>query len=152
MFDIIGYIFASSNTTMLISFIYLLWECKSQKKWKPIIWMLFFYIFLGMSNIALKQLFKIPRPHNPASYGFPSGHMTTFTLTYGWICYRCISVIKSSWKWLLLGMYCIILPIGGLWIVAKGYHTIWDIMGGFAFGNLWLLLSVLFVRRFSSSI
>jgi len=145
MMEILGYIFGNLEPLAFFVIIYLLWEVRSQKKWKPIIWILFFEIFLMGANIALKNLFKVPLVFDPTRYGFPSGHIMTFTLMYGWMCFRLMTVYKS-FRWGFVITYITILSIGGVWSVMKGFHTWFDILGGFVFGNVWLFLAVFVVR------
>lgn len=89
---------------------------------------LFFTMIL---NILLKYTFKIPL--NPAlnikGYAFPSGHMSSAVVFYGWL----FANIRHS---LLRIILVVILTDVGFSLIYKGYHYLLDIIGSITIGMM----------------
>lgn len=86
-------------------------------------------------NYALKVTFKIPlNPDlNLQGYAFPSGHMQSPLVFYGWLAYKFRKAIIS----LLVSF--ILFAIG--WsLIHMGYHNIMDVIGAIIVGIIWILL------------
>lgn len=94
-------------------------------------------------NYALKVTFKIPL--NPElkidGYAFPSGHMQSAFVFYGWLAFRYKSAVLS----ILVGFLLFAIGWG---LVYMGYHNIYDILGGIFFAALWMVIFWKF-RQFS---
>ena len=94
----------------------------------PTLLLLFTLIF----SAFLKSFFAIP--YSPElvqklgknGFSFPSGHMQSSTIFYGWFLLNC----KNKWLKILLTL--IICGIGSSLIFA-GYHNIYDVTGGLFF-------------------
>lgn len=86
-------------------------------------------LFSGALSSTLKIFFHIPSlpPLIVTGYSFPSGHMQVSSALYIWIALN----IKNRY---VRGMILILLPLIAWGLVYKKYHTIYDILGGLAFG------------------
>ncbi len=75
-------------------------------------------------NPNLKCLFKVPLPAflNSSGYAFPSGHMQSACVLWGWLAYE----IKNP---LYTGFTLILLSGIGYWLTFFGYHCWYDIFG-----------------------
>ena len=76
-------------------------------------------------NFSLKIFFKAPLlagVHSASGFAFPSGHTQTAVVLYGylWIYHRKLFL-----------PFILILPLIGWAMVHMGYHTYFDVMGGF---------------------
>ncbi|GAB4536845.1 MAG: hypothetical protein Fur0018_27590 [Anaerolineales bacterium] len=106
--------------------------------------------FLGAvsSNTALKLFFSRPRPTVfvplvvEHSYSFPSGHSVAAMSLYGFLAvtlwrrgYRAPAILAAGWPFLV-----------ALSRVYLGVHYPSDVLGGLAFGALWLLTGVFLSR------
>lgn len=82
-------------------------------------------------NLALQSTFKIPLAFSVGKQGFafPSGHMQSAVVFYGWLFQSTNRlIIKSSITILLIGI--------GLSLLYFGYHNSFDILGAIFFGLL----------------
>jgi len=82
------------------------------------------------------------------TFGFPSGHAMTFTLFFGLLAYLAWSYLRPGWLRLLAvgGCGAVILLVG----VSRVYlsdHWPSDVLGGYLFGLVWLLLTLRAYRR-----
>ena len=125
----------------LLSFAVLLW-CVDQE----------FGYKLGLAfltstvlNAGIKEVFRVPRPiglpgirslrlETAGGYSFPSGHTqgaTTFWLSV---------MIKSGkkWVWVLGSVLILSVAVSRLYL---GVHFPADVIGGIAFGAVWVLIS-----------
>jgi hypothetical protein len=86
-------------------------------------------------NYALKVTFKIPLAPTlgKTGFAFPSGHMQSAVVLYGWL----ITKIKQP----IVKILIILLLIGvGLSLVYFGYHNYLDILGAIFFGILLIFI------------
>ncbi len=101
----------------------------------------------------LKLLFHRQRPDIPLlreakGLSFPSGHAFMSMTFYGLLIYIVIRMVKNPWlKWTLsviLGL--LILTIGFTRIYLRVHYPS-DVVAGFAIGFLWLIFSLILLRR-----
>ena len=78
-------------------------------------------------NTALKSIFNIPLPAGLNGLAFPSGHMQSAVVFYGWIAYRCPQ------KWVRAAVSIVLVGLGQA-LVHFGYHRYVDIAGALFFG------------------
>ena len=150
-----------SNIHVLYYFMaaFAVFEILFQKNWKSVLWIGFILLILQYSLLPLKNFFQVPSIHNPALYGFPSGHIYWFTALYGWACFRLSQTIegsqlsaKSALKGFVIAKYVFIMALIGYYTVDHGYHTWNDVAGGLAFGSLLLMVPIVLVQRAPSLI
>ncbi len=93
-------------------------------------------------NTLLKSMFQVPlAPHlEKVGFAFPSGHMQSAVVFYGWFFYKTSSLP-------LKGLSLILLAGCGWALVYLRYHTWIDVFGSIGFGVLTLALYVQFFRK-----
>jgi len=93
-------------------------------------------------NFALKITFKVPLA--PAlgkqGFAFPSGHMQSTIVLYGWLMTK---IQTTKYKSLLIGLLISI----GLSLIYLGYHNLSDILGAIVFGGVLVFLYTLLARN-----
>lgn len=95
-------------------------------------------------NAALKVTFKIPLPDsvNKGWFAFPSGHMQTVVVLYGYL-FHLVNNLK--FRLFVIGIFCAV----AFGLIHFGYHNIFDILGALFFGGILLHSYLFFKRRFS---
>ena len=118
------------------------WHCiwVYRKQWQPILWFIFLLILSIIVSETLKAAFKIPLIFDSTRYGFPSGHTQFATIFYGWICYHLKANAPPYLQAIYMIFAAIILAYATTSIIHYGYHTWFDIMGGFVSGGILLFL------------
>ena len=122
-------------------------------------------LFLGLATVAtaadslVKLLIQRPRPtdalvhvvQNLPSYSFPSGHVTEYTLVFGFCFYLAFTLMPRGPARLI-----VLLLTGGL-IILIGPSRIWlgehwasDVLGGYTLGFGLLLLVIWLYRRWEA--
>ncbi len=102
-------------------------------------------------SLYLKQLFRMPRPLTAGDtfyfldvYGFPSSHVVFYTTFWGFVIYLTYKYTKEAKLYLhvlrWLAIYLII-SIGAS-RVALGMHSLKDIVAGYFFGIIFLVLLI----------
>jgi membrane protein DedA with SNARE-associated domain/membrane-associated phospholipid phosphatase len=125
-------------TTIVVVLVYLL----HKRDW----WRLFsFFLAAGLGEILLvllKLSFHRPRPapHLAVAHGysFPSGHAFSAMIVYGFLIYM---AWKFSRNKALTSAICLIVLIG-ISRIYLNVHWLTDVLGGYAAGLAWLVLSV----------
>ena len=110
----------------------------------------------------LRDLIDRPRPTEDLvgviiGYGgiqgdsFPSGHALHTMLFYGFLVYLSRDLMKPGPSrtavWLAVALY---VPVAGLWLVYDGRHWTSDVLGGYAYGAFYLLITILSYRWYLS--
>ena len=91
-------------------------------------------------NPALKVTFKVPLlPHLGGGYAFPSGHMQSATVFYGWIAYK-------TPCWMVRTMILALLIGIGFGLVHLGFHRVEDIAAA-VFVGIALIALYCWVKR-----
>ncbi len=92
----------------------------------------------------LKLVFKVPRPCSliascPTSYAFPSGHTT--------VAFAVATFIAIKGRNRLIGvtllLYAVLVSASRIFL---GYHTVYDVLGGFALGTFLGFLATKFCK------
>lgn len=117
-----------------------------------------FYVFCNALlcyglNFFLKIIIKRPRPFFThlvveKGYSFPSGHAMMSLAVYGFFIYLIIhSHMKKMYKiFLSISFFCLILFIG-LSRIYLGVHYASDVLAGFGFSTMYLILFLSFIYR-----
>lgn len=100
---------------------------------------LFLLLFTMIYNVYLKSLWQMPLPPPLEGWAFPSGHMHSAVVFWGWLAIEYRKIWYAEITFFLL---CLI----GYGIVYHGYHYPIDILGAVAFGSLSLVLYSLLQR------
>ncbi|MDM5328366.1 phosphatase PAP2 family protein [Neobacillus sp. CF12] len=126
--------------------------------------------FLGASAIALsvalgnevnkllKDLIARPRPElehlaHVDSLSFPSGHAMVGLTCYFFIAYLVIEDIKnSSTRKVVIWLTALLLLLIGASRIILQVHYPTDVIGGFAFGYLWVMLSIFIYKFFKKKL
>lgn len=100
---------------------------------------LFLLLFTMIYNVYLKSIWQMPLPPPLEGWAFPSGHMHSAVVFWGWLA---IEYRKIWYAELTFFLLCLI----GYGIVYHGYHYPIDILGAVAFGSISLVLYSLLQR------
>jgi membrane-associated phospholipid phosphatase len=133
-------------------------------------WLLLKRNFLGASSIALsvaignevnkllKDWIGRPRPEldhlgHVDSLSFPSGHAMVGFIFYFLIAYLVIEELKSSTakKMVIFLVTLLLLLIGASRIILQVHYPT-DVIGGFAFGYIWVMLSITIYKFFKKKL
>jgi membrane protein DedA with SNARE-associated domain/membrane-associated phospholipid phosphatase len=133
--------------TIVIIFVYLL----HKKGW----WDLFsFFLAAGLGEILLvllKVFFHRPRPIQQLitahGYSFPSGHAFIATIVYGFLIYVTWRLLKSeALRFTISAISILLIVLVGISRIYLKVHWLTDVLGGYAAGLAWLVLSVIIVN------
>jgi hypothetical protein len=100
---------------------------------------LFLLLFTMIYNVYLKSIWQMPLPPPLEGFAFPSGHMHSAVVFWGWLAVEYRKIWFSEIIFLLL---C----FSGYGIVYHGYHYPIDILGAVGFGILSMILYSLLQR------
>ena len=100
-------------------------------------------------NFALRAAIQRPRPTvdlvevigGPQGFSFPSGHAIHVLFFYGFLLFladRFLTNRRLFRALMILG--AIYLPLSGLWLVYDGRHWLSDVLSGYTYGALYLLV------------
>lgn len=119
---------------------------------KTFAWVFWATAFFGyLARLLAQNMFKQTRPwvngcelltKYSQGYGFPSGHVTFYTIFFGFLIY--FSFLNKKERWALpLGLFsAIILALGGYSRVYLGAHWPKDVIFGYVLGGVFLLLGI----------
>jgi undecaprenyl-diphosphatase len=129
---------------------YLLFVRKSKRRFINI-------LIIALSNfglmVGLKFFFNRPRPlipllHEIPGLSFPSGHAFMGTIFYGVLISRVYRDVKVVWKkWLLIFILLCFIILVGLSRVYLRVHYLSDVLAGFSFGTLSLIIFLWLTKR-----
>lgn len=103
-------------------------------------------------NKILKELFQVPRPDYPLipieGYGFPSGHAMSAVIFYSLLVFLFSKEIKNKIaKVIFITTNILIILLIGLSRIMLNVHSVYDVIGGFIIGLLWLFLVYKMVEK-----
>jgi membrane-associated phospholipid phosphatase len=128
----------------------LLWLFAAGKRWESIA-----AAFTVLSAVCVSRIVKalVARPRPPAGLihvahhipnpSFPAGHVLNFTAFAGFLCYLVATQLAPSWRRTTLIVACVLLTaLMGLARIDAGEHWLSDVLGGYAYGALCLVMGV----------
>ena len=120
-------------------------------------WMSVKTLIIALSNVGLmlglKLLFNRPRPliqllKDVPGLSFPSGHAFMSSIFYGFIIYLVYQEVKNRWlKWIIIIILAIIILIIGFSRVYLRVHYASDVIAGYCFGMMSLLILLSLLRQ-----
>jgi membrane-associated phospholipid phosphatase len=118
-------------------------------------WWRLFSLFLAVAigqavlNI-LKVVFQRPRPRTEMfvfSYSFPSGHVFSATVIYGFCIYLTFCFVTSATvKWIVSALLFLLILLIGFSRIYLGVHWLSDTLAGYVTGFAWLLFCIFFAK------
>jgi len=125
----------------IILIIYLLYK----KEYKNIILFLAAYPGGVVLNKILKELLQIPRPADALipiqGYGFPSGHAMSAVIFYFLLIFLFYKKIENkAVRNTFIGGNVLIILLVGLSRIMLKVHSLYDVIGGYVMGLLWLFV------------
>lgn len=103
---------------------------------------------VSLINTILKSIVQRPRPIGIrlieiGGYSFPSGHSATSLAFYGFLIYLIYKKCKNKYlKFILMITLCILIISIGVSRIYLGVHYASDVVGGFTFGGVFLLMYI----------
>ncbi len=110
------------------------------RRWKSVRLVVVSGLFTLVLRQGLKHFFQRARPElwtalPDVSYSFPSGHALGSVIIYGVMIYL-ISQSYPRWRWILWGLYSVLVAVIGFSRLYLGLHWPSDVLGGWAVGVL----------------
>ena len=137
--------FLASTVTLVVLSIAFIFLIKEKKYSKFIILNL---VLSFLANRVLKFIFRRPRPERiqilaEKGYSFPSGHAMVSFAYYGFLIYLIYKNIKNKKiKFSLIIFLSILILFIGVSRIYLGVHYVTDVLGGFVFGFIYLMLFI----------
>jgi membrane-associated phospholipid phosphatase len=115
---------------------------------------LFLAVGIGQAVLnILKVAFQRPRPKTEMfvfSYSFPSGHVFSATVIYGFCIYLTFRFINNATvKWIVTTLLALLILLIGFSRIYLGVHWLSDVLAGYVTGFAWLLFCILFAKTVS---
>jgi undecaprenyl-diphosphatase len=91
----------------------------------------------------LKAYYHRPRPLDPwvpvSGWSFPSGHSLDSFVFYGLVAYMAaLGVHNRAARVAIVALAVVLIPLVGLSRMYLGVHYLFDVVGGFTIGAVWL--------------
>ena len=105
-------------------------------------------------NFVIKLIVSRDRPLEymlvlEDSYSFPSAHSMLAVAFYGYLAYISIKYLKNKWGKFFAVFGCIVLTLlVGISRVCLGVHFTTDVLCGFLFGYIYLLIYIKIIKRY----
>jgi undecaprenyl-diphosphatase len=122
------------------------------QRWVPEAWFTALAAAGGMLAELVKVFIDRPRPTPEfaniyaelSTFSFPSGHVTGYTMLYGFIFYLAYTLLprRSAARWAILLVCGSLVALVGVSRVYMGQHWASDAMAGYALGFAYLLLLI----------
>jgi membrane-associated phospholipid phosphatase len=132
-----AFTFLGDDQFFMIFFSVLIW-CVSKTLG---FWGAFMLLASGTYSNLIKDITLLERPplegvvHPAGSYAFPSGHTLTAITVWGYLAVRLQKKALSIWAFVAVAMI-------GFSRLVLGYHFLGDVLGGLAFGIIFLLFFI----------
>ncbi len=101
--------------------------------------------------VILKLFFHRPRPSPQIVathwYNFPSGHAFSAVIVYGFFIYMAWRLIKSeALRFIIFFVSILLIVLVGISRIYLHVHYLTDVLGEYAAGFAWLILSIIMVN------
>ena len=121
-----------------------------RKNWWSLL-SLFLAIGIGQAVLnILKVVFQRPRPETEMyvfSYSFPSGHVFSATVIYGFCIYLTFRFSNNATvKWIVSTLLSLLILLIGVSRIYLGVHWFSDGLAGYVTGLAWLLFCIFFAK------
>jgi len=112
---------------------------------------LFLAVGIGQAVLnILKVAFQRPRPKTEMfvfSYSFPSGHVFSSTVIYGFCIYLTFRFINNPViKWIVSALLALLILLIGFSRIYLGVHWLSDTLAGYVTGFAWLLFCIFLAK------
>ena len=112
---------------------------------------LFLAVGIGQAVLnILKVIFQKPRPETELfvfSYSFPSGHVFSATVIYGFCIYLIFLFINNAAaRWIVSSLLALLILLIGFSRIYLGVHWLSDTLAGHATGLAWLLFCIFIAK------
>jgi undecaprenyl-diphosphatase len=112
---------------------------------------LFLAVGIGQAVLnILKVVFQKPRPQTEMfvfSYSFPSGHVFSATVIYGFCIYLAFRFVNNATvKWIVSVLLVLLILLIGFSRIYLGVHWFSDALAGYATGFAWLLFCIFLAK------
>ena len=120
-----------------------------QRAWRTLVFWLIAVAGGSIINTAIKVEMHRVRPGDMhyagwSAFSFPSGHSTTNTVLYGFLAIIVMRLVKPAWRFAVASGALVLVGAIAVSRLYVGAHWLSDVVGGLAFGSLWLALLGLF--------
>ena len=123
-----------------------------KRAWRPATYWITTLVFGAGLTMAIKFALQLPRPvaysQGADAYSFPSGHVTMSVVTFGFLGVLLAPEMRQRGRLLTFSVVFILVVLIGFSRLYLGVHWLSDVLGGFAFGTLWVsLLAIAYMRH-----
>lgn len=133
-----------SRVVFPVVLVVLLW-LMAQRAWHTAAYWLGAVGVAGGLTWALKAGLRFPRPaalyEGASAFAFPSAHVVMSTVVFGFLGILIARGTTSVWRWGAVGGIALLVFLIALSRLYLGAHWLSDVIGGLAFGVIWLALS-----------
>lgn len=116
-----------------------------QRAWRTAVYWLGAVGVAGGLTWALKAGLRFPRPaalyEGASAFAFPSAHVVMSTVVFGFLGILIARGTASAWRWGAVSSIVMLVFLIALSRLYLGAHWLSDVIGGLAFGVIWLALS-----------
>jgi undecaprenyl-diphosphatase len=117
----------------------------SQKAWRSALYLIVAVSGASLFNSGIKLILSRGRPiadlyQGISDYAFPSGHATVNSVLYGFLCVLVLRELRPLWRIPVAIIAASLVTLIALSRLYLGAHWFSDVVGGLAFGAIWVAL------------
>ncbi len=123
-----------------------------KRAWRPLRYWVLAVGGASALNTAIKVALHRPRPNELlysgwSAFSFPSGHSTVNMVLYGFLAFLVLREVRPRRSFPIVTGASLLVVLIAFSRLYLGVHWFSDVVGGLAFGSLWLALLALFYMR-----